>query len=145
MTQHILSIAGLLGATIFMLLSVLHFHWALGGKYGYANSLPMNEKGETVLHPKKRDSAIVGFGLFSFSIIYLVKSELLNINLPSIVSNYGLWLIVVIFLLRAVGDFKYVGFFKKIRFTNFAEMDSKFYAPLCLFLAFIGVFIELYN
>ncbi|WP_369124978.1 DUF3995 domain-containing protein [Enterobacter asburiae] len=47
----------------------------------------------------------------------------------------GNWVVVVLFLLRAVGDFKIVGFFKKIRRTEFSKYDSLYYSPLCLYLS----------
>ena len=39
---------------------------------------------------------------------------------------------------RAIGDFKYVGFFKRVRGSKFARMDTLVYSPLCLLLA-LGV------
>lgn len=41
-------------------------------------------------------------------------------------------------LLRAVGDFRYVGFFKSVRDSRFATMDTWCYSPVCLALS-IGV------
>jgi hypothetical protein len=41
-------------------------------------------------------------------------------------------------LARAMGDFNYVGFFKRVRGTRFARMDTLLYSPLCLALA-VGV------
>ncbi|KRE83053.1 hypothetical protein ASG89_13045 [Paenibacillus sp. Soil766] len=38
-------------------------------------------------------------------------------------------------VLRAIGDFKYLGFFKKVKHTSFSYYDTRFYSPLCLFLA----------
>jgi hypothetical protein len=34
-----------------------------------------------------------------------------------------------------VGDLKLVGFFKRIKGTRFAELDTWLYAPLCVLLA----------
>jgi hypothetical protein len=36
---------------------------------------------------------------------------------------------------RAVGDFRLVGLFKRVRGTRFARYDSLVYTPLCLALA----------
>jgi len=41
-------------------------------------------------------------------------------------------LIAVAFFFRAVGDFNYVGFFKKVKNTGFAKRDNRYYSPLCL-------------
>ena len=46
-------VLGIIGATILILLSVLHFHWAFGGSYGFEKSLPTNSAGKRVLNPKK--------------------------------------------------------------------------------------------
>jgi len=125
-----------------MVLSLLHIHWAIGGTYGFENSLPTDLNGNCVLNPTKIDSAIVGIGLLMFALIFLVKSSVLLLQLPMFVMNYALWLIIAIFFLRAMGDFKFVGFFKKIKTTEFAKMDTKFYTPLCLLLSLMGLIIE---
>jgi hypothetical protein len=36
------------------------------------------------------------------------------------------------FIARAVGDFRLVGFFKRVRGTSFARLDTIVFAPLCL-------------
>ena len=36
---------------------------------------------------------------------------------------------------RAVGDFRLVGFFKRVRGTRFARLDTMLFTPLCLLLA----------
>ena len=41
-------------------------------------------------------------------------------------------------IVRAIGDFKYVGFFKQRRGTRFALLDTRFYSPLALALG-VGV------
>ena len=41
-------------------------------------------------------------------------------------------------LARAIGEFNYVGFFKRVRGSRFARLDTLVYSPLCLLLA-IGV------
>jgi hypothetical protein len=33
---------------------------------------------------------------------------------------------------RAIGDFNYVGFFKRRRGTRFAHLDTRLYSPLAL-------------
>jgi hypothetical protein len=52
--------------------------------------------------------------------------------------------LALVLLLRAVGDFHYVGFFKRIRNTRFAKMDTLIYTPLCLALAVGVVAISVY-
>ena len=39
------------------------------------------------------------------------------------------------------GNFRLVGFFKKVRGTRFATLDTRYYSPLCLFLAAAAFFV----
>jgi hypothetical protein len=39
---------------------------------------------------------------------------------------------------RAIGEFKYLGFFKRVTGSKFARLDTLLYSPLCLLLA-VGV------
>ena len=105
-------ILSILLSIILIGLGLILFNWVVGGKFGFAESLPTKESGERVVNPKKIDSAIVGIGLIAFGIFYVLKSGLFEYNLPEWIMKYGSWIIPTIFLLRAIGEFKYVGFFK---------------------------------
>jgi Protein of unknown function (DUF3995) len=63
--------------------------------------------------------------------------------LPDRVGEWSVWAIAAIFLLRAIGDFRYVGFFKKERGSKFAKMDTKFYSPLCLLIGGLALVLQL--
>lgn len=106
---------------IFAALGLIHFNWVIGGEFSFEKSLPTKENGEKVLNPKKIESAVVGIGLIVFGVFYLIKSELLEFNIPDWIIKYGGWIIPTIFLLRAIGEFKYLGFFKKIKDTEFGK------------------------
>ena len=54
---------------------------------------------------------------------------------------YGNLAIGIVMLVRAVGDFKYVGFFKKIEGTIFAQNDTRYYSPLCLLISLNAFYI----
>lgn len=140
MTTTILSI--ILLAT-FTSLGVIHFYWLLGGKWGLGKALPTKEIGEKAIEPPKIATAIVGVGLISFGLIYLIKTGLINIQVPSWVITYGSWIIPSIFILRAIGNFNYVGLFKKIKNTEFAKADSKWFIPLCLIIGILGILIQI--
>jgi hypothetical protein len=88
--------------------------------------------------PRIIDSIIVGLGLLIFSLFYLFKSKILVLPIPEWLILLGNWLIPIIFLLRAVGEFKYIGFFKKIKKTTFAHWDDRLFSPLCLLIAACG-------
>lgn len=136
-------ILSILLSLILIGLGITHFNWVIGGKHGFAESLPTKENGERVLNPKKIDTAIVGIGLTAFGLFYVLQSDLINYNLPVWILKYVGWIIPAIFILRAIGEFKYVGFFKRIKQTNFGKLDTKFFSPLCLGIGIIGIIIEL--
>ena len=124
-------------------LGIIHFNWLFGGKFGFAESLPTNENGERVLNPKKIDSALVGLGLTAFGLFYILQSDLTPYNVSEWITEYAGWIIPAIFLLRAIGEFKYIGFFKRIKKTEFGKLDTKFFSPLCLTIGILGILIQL--
>lgn len=97
----------LLLCIVFFALGVIHLNWVFGGEFGFNASLPTKETGERVLNPKRIDSAIVAVGLLFFSAFYLAKSSIITIELPDWISTYGSYIIPIIFLLRAIGDFRF--------------------------------------
>jgi Zn-dependent alcohol dehydrogenase len=54
---------------------------------------------------------------------------------PRLVFRLGGAGIAVVLFARAVGDRRYIGFFKRIGDTEFARRDTWLYSPLCLVLA----------
>jgi hypothetical protein len=134
---------GLFLSLIFVALAAIHIYWAVGGKSRASASIPTNEKGIPVMKPGFMDCLAVAAGLFCFGVFVLLRSEILFLSLPGWLFNYGLWLISAIFFFRAIGEFKYVGFFKKIKNTRFGQMDTKYYSPLCLLIAVLTVILEM--
>ncbi len=139
-----MALVGILLFIVFLFLSGIHIYWGFGGRWGRDTAVPSNEKNEIVLKPKAIDCFIVGLALLGFGLFVLVKVELLNMLLPLWMTDYLLWIISLIFVLRATGDFKYVGFFKKIKNTDFGVLDTKYFSPLCLLIGILGVIIELF-
>ena len=131
----------ILEASILLILSLIHFTWVFGGKFGFEAAIPTNLKGEKVLNPKAIDSLIVASGLLIFALYFLIKEDIITISLPASIDKCGGWVICTIFLFRAIGDFKYVGFFHKVRGTRFSDMDLKLFSPLCLTLSLIGYYL----
>ena len=134
---------GLFLSLIFLVLAAIHIYWAFGGKSGAAASVPTNEKNIPVIKPGFMDCLAVAAGLFCFGAFVLIRSGIFSLSMPGWLFNYGLWLISAIFFLRAIGEFKYVGFFKKIKNTRFAQMDTKYYSPLCLLIVVLTVILEM--
>jgi hypothetical protein len=128
---------------IFLFISAIHFYWAFGGTWGSDSVLPTKENNLKVLNPSILSTIIVAFGLLGFGLFILVKSGILAFNLPFWLNKYGLWIIASIFIIRAIGDFNYVGFFKKIKQTKFGKSDTKYFSPLCLLIGILALLLEL--
>lgn len=107
------TILSIILSVIFISLGSIHFYWLLGRKWGLEQALPTKEIGAKIIEPSKFATAIVGFGLISFGLFYSIKTDLFNFQVPNWIITYGSWIIPSIFILRAVGDFNYVGFLKK--------------------------------
>ena len=141
----IATLIGLVLSVIFLLLSAIHVYWGLGGKWGVDISVPTKVNHEKVMNPTSMDCFVVAIGLLAFAFFTLTKIRFISFALPSFILNYGLLVISGLFTIRAIGDFKYVGFFKKIKHTPFGRLDTRYYSPLCLALAIMGVILELYR
>lgn len=128
-------------ALVFCSLACIHFYWAAGGLWGFSSALPTNELGVRVLNPTPFQSLIVGIGLLAFGLFYLSLTNILSLAFPSMLNTVLYWFIPTVFLLRALGDFNYVGFFKTVKTTEFANMDYWVYSPLCLAIAVMGFVI----
>ncbi len=135
-------IPGLILATVFFILSGIHIYWGFGGDWGSVSVIPTNAQQQRMLAPTAFDSFFVATGLLCFGLFVLVKLNVLKIWLPSWFRAYGLWAIVLIFAARAVGDFNYVGFFKKPSESTFAELDTAFFSPLCLMIAVLALAVQ---
>jgi hypothetical protein len=141
--MHLLTKSILTSALVilFIGLSSIHFYWAFGGKFGIDSALPMNAEGTKILNPTSLDSLIVGGGLLIFAFLYLFSIYTPQNKFILIIRNIGFWGIPLVFILRAIGDFKYIGFFKQITTTQFAYLDTVFYSPLCLLIAIFGFIV----
>jgi hypothetical protein len=136
-------IIGIVLFSIFLFLSMLHIYWGLGGKWAASAAVPTKENNEKIMNPKLFECFVVAFGLLAFGLFILIKSQILSFDLPNWLMKYGLWFLSIVFIIRAIGEFKYIGFFKKIKTTKFGQLDTKYYSPLCLVISFLAIALEL--
>lgn len=123
---------------IFLIIAVFHFYWAFGGSKGKTQSVPVTEKGTMLFQPGFMSCFVVGVGfLVLIFLLYLPSLDLFSENITKAI----LWLVMIIFLLRVIGDFKYIGLFKKVRNTTFSRNDNRYFVPLCFFIALL-IFIK---
>nr|WP_299418729.1 DUF3995 domain-containing protein [uncultured Emticicia sp.] len=141
-----MNIFPLTNTLILLAISGIHFFWAFGGRWGADAAIPTNKEGKTMLSPDIFATLVVAFGILAMALLHLEKVQMgstpqLGLPIPTWINAYGLKIIAGIFLLRAIGEFRYVGFFKKVKGTKFATLDTKYYSPLCLILS-INAFIS---
>lgn len=121
-------------ATILVVISAIHFYWAFGGRRGMGKALPVNTAGELMLNPGAGATFIVALGLLFFAVVAVGTTGVFDGRIsrsPIIWASRG---IAAIFALRAIGDFKYVGLFRKVKTTPFGRRDRLYFTPLCIVL-----------
>jgi hypothetical protein len=131
----------LINTTLFILLSFLHFYWALGGNWGMEGVLPSLSEGRKVFKPGLYGTLGVGAAMGIAAFITMCNTGIFDLYLNHNFICYATIAIGVVFCLRAIGDFRYVGFFKKATGTLFAKNDTYYYSPLCLLIAVISFLI----
>lgn len=132
-----LTTTALLNTTILIAISGLHVYWSFGGQWGMAVALPElpHRPGAKAFMPGPILTLMVAAGLTAMAGLHLAKLGWLPLPLSEKWLRYSLLAVGGIFFLRAIGDFRYVGFFKPITDSAFAKMDTVYYVPLCLVLS----------
>lgn len=92
-------------------------------------------EGKRAFSPSTFATLAVALGLFAASGVALVRGFSLFSSLPGVASHWASAFLGVLFLARAVGDFRIAGFFKRVRGTPFATWDTRLFSPLCAALA----------
>ncbi|MDJ1468928.1 DUF3995 domain-containing protein [Cytophagaceae bacterium DM2B3-1] len=149
---NLFSLAKTINASLFLIISLLHIYWAVKGLFQPNQSflslvIPEIDK-ELAFKPGIGTTLLVALALLvaSFISIWAIQPIYKGTS-PFFVSErwciYGNLTIAIVFGVRAMGDFKYVGFFKKIRHTQFAYYDTRLYSPLCLLIAILAFYIYL--
>ena len=128
----------LLLTAIFLILSAIHIYWALGGEAGKVAAIPVKDNGQRSFSPSKTGTLVVAVALFCFAVLVFC----IGVQSVTVLRPLG-WLLALVLFLRAIGDFKLVGFFKRPSASVFAKNDNRFYSPLCLFLAAGVLYISL--
>ena len=119
------------------LISLFHLYWVFGGRIGLDVVIPEKD-GKPMFIPGPVLTFLVALLVLVFAfVLYTLQFSERKIE----VFNYAGWMISIIFFLRAVGDFNAVGFFKKLKQTIFARYDTRYFSPLCLFLALSSAII----
>ncbi|WP_100404341.1 DUF3995 domain-containing protein [Bacillus solitudinis] len=119
---------------VMIIISVIHFYWMFGGKWGLSAVVPEKVGGGAVFRPKLVETFIVAIGLLVLSFLLLAQIDLIPFLKPNMITRWFCIIFSFVFFIRAIGDFKYLGFFKKIKHSTFSKYDTLFFSPLCLYL-----------
>lgn len=123
----------------------MHVYWALGGKWGMDAVLPVVGEDEKPFMPGMFATLAVALVLGGFAFITTGNLGIYGKYVPLIFFKYASLVLSILFFLRAIGDFKYVGFFKKATNTLFAKNDTRYYSPLCMIIAVLSFLIFILN
>jgi len=129
--QRILA-AGLIA--IFVALSALHVFWAAGGRAGGGAAIP-RQRGEALFTPSPLATLAVAAALVAAALVTAAAAGWLGRGMPVRIGRPLAYVLALVFALRAVGDFRYVGFFKSLGDDPFRSWDTWLFSPLCLAIA----------
>jgi hypothetical protein len=134
-------IAKLLVVT-FVLIGILHLYWAVGPHAGQSAVLPTVD-GKPLFQPSRWATVAVALALFCAAAVVAIRSGILSVPAPGFLAVVGCWGLAAVFGLRAIGDFRYLGFFKRVTGTRFARADTFVYSPLCAVLAVMAASVAI--
>jgi Protein of unknown function (DUF3995) len=129
-------------ALVFAALGALHVFWALGGRLGSGSVVP-EVNGQRAFTPTPAATFAVALALFAASALVLGIAGVFGSLVPAPLFKWPVLILGFVFLVRAVGEFKLVGLFKRVRGTSFATWDTWLFSPLCLAISFAALWLSL--
>jgi hypothetical protein len=129
-------------ACVLFLLSALHVWWGVEGVEATSPMIPQVD-GKPSFVPESRDCYAVAAALALASILVITRGGLLRSPFPETWTQIGTIAVGGVLVLRAIGDFHTLGFFKRVRGTEFAEWDTRLYSPLALVLGVATLYLAL--
>jgi hypothetical protein len=118
-------------ASVLATIAAIHIYWACGGRRGGEDAVPTLD-GRPLFRPGTAATLLVAALLTLAAAMVIERARLGPGVTPHVVSLSGTWIVAAVLTARAVGDFNYVGFFKRQRGTRFARLDTRLYSPLAL-------------
>ena len=118
----------------FLAIAVWHLYMAWSPATDASGSVPSKD-GKPLFVPSARATVLVAVMLVLFAGLVAATAGLLQVSIPGAMLRWLSYLLAAGLFARAVGDFRFVGFFKRVRGTRFATLDYFVYSPICLLLA----------
>lgn len=119
----------------FIGLTLLHLNWLLGGSLGGYALIPTDGNNRMLYKPNGLRVVIQSVGFLCFTVINLAWLGAFGEGPIDTLAGYGVGAIGTLLLVRAIGDFAYVGFSKRYYNSRFSNSDTKIFSPVCLLLA----------
>jgi hypothetical protein len=120
-------------AAVFVLLSCWHIGMAVAP--APAQGAVPSVDGKSLFTPSRAATLMVAIVLLLFAALMAATGGMIQTGLSSALLTGLCYALATGLLLRAIGDFKYLGLFKRVRGSRFATLDTFLYSPLCLLLA----------
>lgn len=114
-------------AVVFFLEGCLYVYWGLAGNLPEDALIPRDEDGVRLLDAHPAMTIASGVLQWISALIVILPGTRLKLGLAALL------------LLRAMGELNYIGFFKRVRGSRYATLDTWVYSPLCLVQA-AGIF-----
>lgn len=121
-------------SSVLFLIAALHLYWAIRG-VGAGAGVPSRPDGTPAMRPGRLAALAVAAALSLAGLIILGRAGALETGMPSAVLRVGAWSVAATFATRTIGEFRYVGLFRRVRGTPFARWDGWVFTPLCFILA----------
>jgi len=135
-------IPALVLCALFLVLCAIHVRW-LFGVPSFEGVVP-TQNGTPVFHPSRFPTFVVAVALLAAAVVSIWRGMFPQVE-PTWFPRLGVWVLAAVFALRAVGDFRYCGIFKRVRGTKFARNDTLYFSPLCLTISALAVWLALWH
>ena len=135
-------VLGEITAAVFGALAALHLYWAARGIALSSVALPERD-GRPLFVPSRLAAFAVAALLAAAAWLVLQRASAMPMMLPAWMVRVGSWGVAGVMVARAVGDFRYVGVFKRVRGTRFAVNDSHWFSPIALALGLATALVAL--
>lgn len=139
-------LAALAGAVVVIglgLVVLFHLYWAAGGRRGAKLVIPTDPRqhDRPLFQPSALGTLVVAAFLAAVAGLALLVRSGQPLVISTDAARIALGLCGAVFVLRAIGDFRWVGFFKAVRGTPFARWDDWLFSPFILVmgLACLGI------
>jgi hypothetical protein len=119
---------------VLLTLAAIHVYWAVR-RVGTNAGVPSRADGQPVFRPGRVATLAVAVALITAALLVAGRAQLLALHALPVVLRIGTWGVATAFALRTIGEFRYVGLFKRVHGTPFARWDTVLFTPLCAAIA----------